>query len=68
MREGPRPYTRRTELRYGELTEKRKKMKTTMKGCSTLFAFIAVLILVAGPAVAAGKKPNVVMLMSDDVG
>lgn len=38
-----------------------------MKVCSMLFASIAVLILVAGPAGAADKKPNVVVLMTDDV-
>ena len=42
-------------------------MKHTMKVCSMLFALVAVLALVAGPA-AAQQKPNIVVIMSDDVG
>ena len=46
-------------------------MKNTQKLGSTFFAFIAVLVLaIAGPASAQtpGKKPNIVVIMGDDVG
>ena len=33
-----------------------------------MFAVAAVLVLAAGPAGAADKKPNIVMLMTDDTG
>ncbi|MBP2669100.1 MAG: sulfatase protein [Deltaproteobacteria bacterium] len=42
-------------------------MKTGGKVCSVLFAFIATLALVAGPAQAA-DKPNIVVIMGDDIG
>ena len=43
-------------------------MKHAMQVCLGLFAVVAVLALFAGPAGAADKKPNVVMLMQDDTG
>jgi arylsulfatase A-like enzyme len=43
-------------------------MKNIMKVCSLLFAIIAVLVLVAGPAGAADKKPNILVIMGDDIG
>jgi arylsulfatase len=39
-----------------------------MKACSMLFAFIAVLAVVAGPASAQQKKPNIVIIWGDDIG
>ncbi len=42
-------------------------MKIAMKACSMWLAFIAVLILVAGPAGAA-DKPNIILILSDDFG
>jgi arylsulfatase A-like enzyme len=42
-------------------------MKHTVKVCLMLFALVAVLALVAGPAVAQ-KKPNILVIMGDDVG
>jgi arylsulfatase A-like enzyme len=42
-------------------------MKYTVKSCLVLFAFIAVLALVAGPA-AAQQKPNIILILSDDFG
>jgi len=43
-------------------------MNHTMKVCSVLFAVIALLVLVAGPAGAADKKPNILVLWGDDIG
>ena len=42
-------------------------MRHTMKVCFILFALIAVLALVAGPA-SAQQKPNIVVIMGDDIG
>jgi arylsulfatase A-like enzyme len=42
-------------------------MKHTRKVCSMVFAIFAVLALVAGPAQAA-DKPNIVVIMGDDIG
>jgi len=39
-----------------------------MKVCSMLLALIAVLVLVAGPAGAADKKPNILIIWGDDIG
>ncbi len=39
-----------------------------MNACSMLFAALAALVLAAGPASAAEKRPNIVMLMTDDSG
>jgi hypothetical protein len=47
--------------------EGRKGMKIKMKVSCTLFAALAVLVLVAGPAGAAGK-PNIILILSDDFG
>ena len=43
-------------------------MKHTMKVCSMVFVLVAALVLVAGPAGAADKKPNILFIMADDVG
>jgi arylsulfatase len=43
-------------------------MKHTMKACSILVAVLAVLVLVAGPADAADKKPNILVIWGDDIG
>ena len=43
-------------------------MKTATRGCSMVMAVLAVLALVAGPAVAQQKKPNILVIMADDVG
>ena len=42
-------------------------MKNTTKVCSILILLVAVLALVAGPA-AAQQKPNIVVIMGDDIG
>lgn len=42
-------------------------MKTITKVCSVLFASLAVLATVAGPA-AAADKPNIMFIMGDDIG
>jgi len=42
-------------------------MKHTVKGCLILFALIALLSLVSGPA-AAQQKPNIILILSDDFG
>jgi hypothetical protein len=44
------------------------KMKHTMKVCSILFALNAVLALLAGPACAQQKKPNILVIWGDDIG
>ncbi len=46
------------------------KMRSTIRICSTLLALIAVVALLAGPASAQapGKKPNILVIMGDDVG
>jgi len=43
-------------------------MRTKAKIASILFVLVAVLALVAGPASAADKKPNILVIMGDDVG
>ena len=43
-------------------------MKHTMKVCFILLALVAVLALVAGPAAAQQKQPNIIMIMGDDIG
>ena len=43
------------------------KMKHTVKVCLILFAFVAVLALIAGPA-SAQQKPNIMFIMGDDIG
>jgi arylsulfatase len=46
------------------------KMRSTIRICWTLLALIAVVALLAGPASAQtpGKKPNILVIMGDDVG
>ena len=43
-------------------------MNHTLKICFVLFAVLAMLSLVAGPAAAQEKKPNIVFIMGDDIG
>ena len=43
-------------------------MKSVLKALSVLFAVAAVLAMVAGPADAQQKKPNILVIMGDDVG
>ena len=45
-------------------------MKSVLKTLSVLFAVVAVLAMAAGPAdaQAAGKKPNILFIMGDDIG
>jgi arylsulfatase A-like enzyme len=43
-------------------------MKRAKQVCSMVFAFLAALVLVAGPAQAADKKPNIVIIWGDDIG
>ena len=43
-------------------------MSHTIKVCYVLFVVIAALALVAGPAAAADKKPNIVIIWGDDIG
>jgi len=47
--------------------ERRKKMNH-IRLCSIFFAFLAALVLVAGAAGAADKKPNILFIVSDDTG
>ncbi len=44
------------------------KMKYTLRVCSILFAVLAVLVLVVGPAGAADQKPNILVIWGDDIG
>jgi arylsulfatase len=46
---------------------KEENMKHTRQVRSMMFAFLAVLVLAAGPALAA-DKPNIVVIMGDDIG
>jgi arylsulfatase A-like enzyme len=43
-------------------------MKHKMEVCSMLFAVLAIVMLIAGPAGAAEKEPNILVIMGDDVG
>jgi arylsulfatase len=43
-------------------------MKITTRSVSILLVVVAVLALVAGPAAAQEKKPNIVVIMGDDIG
>ena len=43
-------------------------MKITKGRFSILFVVVAVLALIAGPAAAQEKKPNIVVIMGDDIG
>ena len=45
-------------------------MKPVLKALSVLIAVVAVLAMAAGPAAAqaTGKKPNIVVIMGDDIG
>jgi len=43
-------------------------MKPIMRTLAVLIAMAAVLAMVAGPAIAADKKPNILVIMGDDVG
>jgi arylsulfatase len=43
-------------------------MKRSTKVCSLLLASLSALVLVAGPAVAQSKKPNIVVIWGDDIG
>jgi len=43
-------------------------MKQTKKFLSILFALIAALAFIAVPAFATDKKPNILVIMADDVG
>jgi arylsulfatase len=43
-------------------------MKSVLKALSVLFAVAAVLAMVAGPADAQQKKPNILFIMGDDIG
>ena len=43
-------------------------MKPKMTVCSVLVAVLAVLMLILGPAIAADKKPNILLIVSDDTG
>jgi arylsulfatase len=43
-------------------------LKRFMNACSVLFASICVMALAAGPAHAAEKQPNIVVIMGDDIG
>ena len=43
-------------------------MKSGIKVCFALFAVIAVVMLIARPAGAADKKPNILLIVSDDTG
>jgi arylsulfatase A-like enzyme len=47
--------------------ERREKMKSVLKALSVLFAVAAVLAMAAAPA-AAQQKPNIVVIMGDDIG
>jgi arylsulfatase len=48
--------------------ERGKKMKGTTRISAILIALVATLVLVAGPAAAQQKKPNIVFIMGDDIG
>jgi len=43
-------------------------MKQIVKGCSIVFMVVAALAFVTGPAGAADKKPNIILILSDDFG
>jgi arylsulfatase A-like enzyme len=43
-------------------------MKPILKALTVSFALAAVLAIVAGPAAAADKKPNILFIMGDDIG
>jgi len=43
-------------------------MKQIVKVCSMVFTVVAALVFVAGPAGAADKKPNIILILSDDFG
>jgi arylsulfatase len=65
----------RTEVRQepqkigsGENSERRKKMKSVLKALTVVFTVAAVLAMVAGPADAQQKKPNIMFIMGDDIG
>ena len=51
-----------------QLRDRREQLKHFRTFCSVLFASICVLALVAGPAQAQQKKPNILVIMGDDVG
>jgi hypothetical protein len=43
-------------------------MRYRMKALTIVFALLAVLALVAGPAMAKDQKPNILVIWGDDIG
>jgi arylsulfatase A-like enzyme len=61
---------RKFQLAGKKYLERRSTMKRVLKSCSMLLAFMVVLAMAVGPANAqtTGKKPNIVVIMADDIG